>query len=143
MLYLWFAPGGARELLLTTSDGRVVESPFVFPASARKVAEKDPELLEETRCQWARLKLSGHYGDIIRTYGSELGIDLSRAEDLWGALAVHAVRALFGTYWVAKQGHLQLAADMLQHADVNTTKERYCADEPRTILREVPEDEFG
>lgn len=143
LLYLWFAPNGAREILLTTQDGQVVDSPFVFPASARSVEGMNPSRLEESECQWAREKLSYHYGQLIREYGPSLEIDVARAEGLYGALAIHAVRALFGTYWVGEKGHLQLATDMLEHADVDTTKKRYCANGPTTSLREVPEEEFG
>lgn len=136
LLYLYFSPGGAREILLTPADETSADSPYVFPAEVARAGRQD--------CRWDRTAMSTHFKETVLRHAAALNINVRRLRQLFGGLSFHAVRLLFGTYWANQGEHgLALAAMFLHHGNLQTTIDHYLGICPSTAAREVPRSMIG
>lgn len=155
LLQLYFMPGGARDEVLSVCEygyrdnrriavSRTVHlSPYVFPALARRGARSaDARRRLSSGCQWEEGALSEHFGDLVIRHAATVGMNADVLENEWGAVSIHVIRLLFGTYWAGRKKMLAWASKMLHHASPAITAQRYCGDSPETIdLDDGEEDE--
>lgn len=144
LLELWFMPGGAREEILRLADGRVLKSPYVFPATVRQALGGNPAALptlESGGCLWKGDGISDMFVELIRRYARKLKVDVDRLEKYGGMRAHAVVRLLFGTYWAPR--NLVEASRMLHHRNTTITEKLYCGFDVRAATREATDDEVA
>jgi hypothetical protein len=152
VLRLYFAPGGARDALLTLHNGSErmglapgtkVSSPFVFPApvahkhSTRFNVRNRDEWLQ-SGFQMGTYCLRDVFRSLLAAHADHLRIDLVALMGIHGGASPHVVRHLFGSHhcdsrrWADALGPEQ-ASKLLHHATVKVTFDRYCGISERHI----------
>lgn len=160
LLVLYFGEGGAREFACSETDaetgattapkrrripkqgtgkqssaGRrhLAEIPWVFPALG--VASDN----ESRSGRWETGDLTRMLGAAIRRHGKAIGVNPRVLAKVRGALGMHVIRKLFGSFWAGEQGMLVYASALLHHKNVAVTADRYCAQSESSITLEVGE----
>jgi hypothetical protein len=149
LLHLYFMPGGAREALLTVDEtvpelklkaGDVVESPYVFPGSARVGSRTKKGRVERLlsglklhRDSW-RVRLRA----LLKEHAKDLGLDFDRLDRIHGALSTHVIRLVFGSHHCDQRRWPDAIGDywaslMLHHATVEFTRTRYSGVSERQV----------
>lgn len=130
LLTLWLCAGGGRDVCRTSYDaltGRAIrhDVPWLFPDLATSEAAGDE------RGRWLRGSISAAFRAAVIRHADRLAVDVARLRKLRGALGIHVVRRLFGTYWAPR--NLVYCSRLLDHADIAITAAVYTAKDERTM----------
>jgi hypothetical protein len=149
LLHLYFMPGGAREALLTVHEpvpelklkaGDIVESPYVFPGSAR-VGSRTKKARVERLLGGLKLHRDSwrvHLRALLKEHAKDLGLDFDRLNRIHGALSTHVIRLVFGSHHCDQRRWPDAIGDywaslMLHHATVEFTRTRYSGVSERQV----------
>ena len=120
LLKAWFMDGGARDIVLTPPGGSAaLPSDYVFPRTPGRSSGK-----ARRGGRWLPASMSAWFRRTVVRHATALRLDIRRLAELHGALGLHVVRLLFGTYWVG-EGMTEQASLMLSHGDVGFTVRLY------------------
>lgn len=150
VLRLWFCDGGARDHCRTALDpvtGRPVrhDVDWLFPDLLRDPEPRRPSALRRRTTariaqpderaadfgQWKRPAISNAFRAAVICHAQALCLDVGHLKRLHGALRIHTVRRLFGSYWAPRR--LIETSRLLDHRDPVFTAARYCAQDERTM----------
>jgi hypothetical protein len=150
VLCLWFCDGGARDHCRTALDpvtGRHVryDVDWLFPDLLRDPEPRRPSALRPRTAvkrvaadraaadfgQWRRSAISDAFRAAVICHAQVLCVDVRHLKRLYGALRIHTVRRLFGSYWAPRR--LIETSRLLDHRDPVFTAARYCAQDERTM----------
>ena len=114
--------------------------PWLFPAMSD---DADPE--ERHSGAWTTSRLTELLKAAIIRHASLLRVEPNVLKLIHGAMGIHVIRKLFGSYWAGERGMLAFASALLHHQNVALTAARYCARFEGHITLEVDSDDgaFG
>lgn len=133
LLEAYFMDGGARHRLLRRGDS-ILDCPYIFPPAATMGRGKDGE----DRLESERFRPRSIQADFTRTVkemAPRLGLDLKRLQRLHGALGIHVMRLLFGSYWIKEDP--ELTRLMLTHSSLDFTMRLYSGRDPSNLRFEA------
>jgi hypothetical protein len=81
--------------------------------------------------KWKRSAISNAFRSAVIAHARALCVDVRHLKRVYGALRIHTVRRLFGSYWAPKR--LIETSRLLHHRDPAFTAARYCAQDERTM----------
>lgn len=150
VLRLWFCEDGARDHCRTALDPATGEYirhdvDWLFPDLLREPKHRRPSVLRRRTAvrpptldkrapafgQWKRTAISNAFRAAVICHARALCLDVRHLKRVQGALRIHTVRRLFGSYWAPKR--LIETSRLLDHRDPVFTAARYCAQDERTM----------
>ena len=119
---LYVMAGGARDVLLTGPRGRKWESEYFYVPDA---ATSDAKVMKRTGARLVKDAYESMRERMVDLTRSVTGLPDSTTLRKQGGLGSHSYRHAFGSKWAPE--NLVYAAEYLHHADINTTRKHYCA----------------
>ena len=127
VLELYLQHAGARALLLRKVTGSATGK-YVLVASSRHARTKSVS----TDRPWRAGSAGRRFTELVSRSCQQLGLDRELAAATQGALGIHVVRHLFGS-WFTEHEQLEFAAAMLMHSSTETLERHYKHLTPRAL----------